>query len=166
MSISDNSKDHREQVLWPLRRAEIRGQFNHCAGINRLLAPGCMLIILIIHGAASLFHFVHNAVFIDYYPNLPGWITVTGVYSTWIGIASVGFTGYLLYQYGERNFGLVAVLVYGAFGFDGLAHYALAPVSAHTFTMNLTIVLESVTAVLVIAVAVLSLSRRWSMRVD
>lgn len=164
MSISGNAKDQREQVLWPLRRTEIRGRLDHRASINRLLAPGGMLIILILHGAASLFHFVHNAVFIEHYPNLPGWITVTGVYSTWICIASVGFTGYLLNRYGKPVFGLVAVLVYGAFGLDGLAHYALAPVSAHTLTMNVTILLESGTAVLVITVAILSLSHRWSAR--
>jgi hypothetical protein len=109
-----------------------------------------LLIILLVYCAASLFHFVHNAVYIDDYPNLPGWISVAGVYITWCGITSIGIAGYLLVRRGYRVAGLAVVAVYGAFGLDGLAHYSLAPVSAHTLTMNLSIWLEAITAVLVL----------------
>jgi len=119
-----------------------------------------LLVILLVYCAASLFHFVHNAVFIDDYPNLPGWITLAGVYITWCGITAIGVAGYLLFRHGYRLLGLVTVAVYGAFGLDGLAHYSLAPVSAHTFTMNLTIWLEALTAAMVLVVVAGLLARQ------
>jgi len=104
------------------------------------------LILLLIYCAASLFHFVHNAVFIDEYPNLPGWITTPGVYVAWLGVTAIGAVGYVLVRRGHWFVGLVTVAVYGALGLDGLAHYHLAPMAAHSFTMNLTIWLEAATA--------------------
>ena len=109
-----------------------------------------LLIILIVYCSASLFHFIHNAVFIDEYPNLPGWISAAGVYITWFGITGIGVVGYLLIRHGKRFIGLVTVAVYGALGLDGLGHYSLAPMSAHTFSMNLTIWLEAISAVMVL----------------
>lgn len=117
---------------------------------NTIIRPGVLLIILPMYCAASLFHFMHNAVFIEDYPNLPGWITVAGVYITWCGITSIGVAGYLLLHRHHRLTGLAVIAVYGAFGLDGLTHYTLAPISAHTFTMNLSIWLEAVTAALVL----------------
>jgi hypothetical protein len=50
--------------------------------------------------------------------------------------------------------------IYGALGLYGLAHYTLAPMSAHSATINATIWVEVGTAVLVlIAVAGLMLKR-------
>jgi len=109
-------------------------------------------IILLVYCSASLLHFIHNAVFIDAYPNLPGWISAVGVYITWFGITGIGIAGYSLIRYGKRFIGLVTCAVYGAIGLDGLGHYSLAPISAHTFTMNLTIWLEAITAVIVLIV--------------
>lgn len=111
-----------------------------------------LVIVLIAYCSASLFHFVHNAVFIDDYPNLPGWISVAGVYITWIGITAIGLAGFLLIRHGKRASGLFVVAVYGAIGLDGLGHYSLAPISAHTFVMNLSIWLEAITATLVLIV--------------
>lgn len=108
-----------------------------------------LLITLTLYCAASLFHFIHNAIFIDEYPNLPGWISVAVVYITWLGITSIGIVGYFLVRHGKQVIGLVTLAVYGTFGLDGLGHYSLAPMSAHTFTMNLTIWLEALTAVIV-----------------
>jgi len=109
-------------------------------------------IVLLVYCSASLVHFIHNAVFIDEYPNLPGWISAVGVYITWFGITGIGIVGYLLIHYGKRFIGLITCAVYGAIGLDGLGHYSLAPISAHTFTMNLTIWLEAITAVIVLIV--------------
>ena len=49
--------------------------------------------------------------------------------------------------------GLFVIAVYAALGFDGLGHYALAPVSAHTTTMNVTIWLEVASAALLLFAA-------------
>jgi hypothetical protein len=61
--------------------------------------------------------------------------------------------GYLLVHRGYQFFGLFVIAVYAALGFDGLGHYTLAPVSAHTATMNVTIWLEVATAALVLFAA-------------
>lgn len=111
-----------------------------------------LLIVLLAYCSASLIHFAHNAVYINEYPNLPAWITVTGVNVTWLGITSIGLVGYLLFYRGKRLLGLATLAVYGVIGLDGLGHYSLAPISAHTFTMNLTIWLEAITAVIVLIV--------------
>ena len=43
------------------------------------------------------------------------------------------------------------LMLYAALGFDGLLHYGLAPMAAHTFAMNFTIWFEVVAGALVIA---------------
>lgn len=113
---------------------------------------GWLLIMMVVYCLASLLHFIHNAEFISEYPNLPNWITASGVYITWFGITSIGIVGYSLVSRGKVFMGLVTCAVYGAIGLDGLGHYTLAPISAHTFTMNFTILLEAITAVILLVV--------------
>ena len=119
---------------------------------KKLSQADWLLVILIFYCSASLLHFIHNAIYIDEYPNLPSWISAFGVYITWFGITSIGIIGYLFIHYGKKFIGLVACAVYGAIGLDGLGHYSLAPISAHTFTMNFTIWLEAITAMIVLIV--------------
>lgn len=91
---------------------------------------------------ASFAHFVHNAEFLSQYPNMPLWLSRSKVYAAWLAITAVGVTGLVLARSRFVLGGLLLVATYAAFGFDGLGHYALAPVSAHTAAMNLTIWLE------------------------
>jgi hypothetical protein len=102
--------------------------------------------LMIIYGAASLCHFVHNATYIQDYPNLPAWLTPVGVYVSWCVIAAIGVLGYWLYRKVSRGLGLVVIGIYALFGFDGLGHYMLAPLGAHTFAMNASILTEVVAA--------------------
>jgi hypothetical protein len=57
-----------------------------------------LLFLMILYGAASLLHFIHNGLYIHAYPNPPTWITPLGVYASWCGIAAVGVLGYWLYR--------------------------------------------------------------------
>ena len=121
-----------------------------------------LLTLIIIYGAASLLHFVHNAVYIDAYPNLPAWITPAVVYVSWLVIAATGAVGYWLYRRGSRAFGLMVIGVYALFGFGGLDHYTLAPASAHSMAMNATILGEVIAAsalLIVIALRAASLGQ-------
>jgi hypothetical protein len=105
-----------------------------------LLLPcllGCM--------AATLFHHIHNAEFLHDYPNLPAWISRAAVYLAWLIATAIGLIGYRL-----RHRGLL--VLYACYGLDGLVHYALAPMSAHTTMMNLTIWLEAATAAALLGV--------------
>lgn len=110
-----------------------------------------MLVLLLAYGAASLLHFAHNAEFLAEYPNMPAWLTRAQVYGVWLGITAIGLFGALLVRSGYRIAGLAVIAVYAAIGFDGLAHYTRAPLSAHTAMMNATIWLEAIAAALLLA---------------
>jgi hypothetical protein len=95
---------------------------------------------------ASFTHFFHNAEFCGEYPNLPEWISRWSVYASWVAITALGGAGFRLAHGRHPAIGLVLVAIYAALGFDGLGHYAFAPVSSHSFAMNLTIWFEVVAA--------------------
>jgi hypothetical protein len=119
---------------------------------NRALRPGRLPTLVLAYAAASLFHHAHNATFLGDYPNMPAWLTPAGVYTAWLGVTAVGITGFLLLRPGYRLAGYGAIALYGALGLYGLAHYGVAPVSAHTPVMHLTILLEAATGALVVLV--------------
>jgi len=98
--------------------------------------PDGLLILLLVYAAASLLHHAHNAAFLNDYPNMPAWLTPAGVYVAWLAVIVVGIVGYLLFRRGYRLAGLAAIALYGALGLYGLAHYGVAPASAHTATIE------------------------------
>ena len=110
-----------------------------------------LLALMIVYGISSLAHFVHNAVYINAYPNLPAWLTPVGVYVSWLVIAATGALGYWLLRKVSRMAGLAVIGVYALLGFGGLDHYALAPVAAHSAAMNATIVGEVTAASVLLA---------------
>lgn len=113
-----------------------------------------LLTFMLLYGAASLTHFMHNAVYLKLYPNMPTWLTPFGVLTSWIVIAGTGAVGYWLIRKGLTVVGLAAIALYAALGFAGLDHYVIAPVTAHTLAMNATIVGEAIAAsVLLVATA-------------
>lgn len=109
---------------------------------------------------ASLGHFSHNAEFICEYPNLPAWLTRAQVYGVWAAITAVGAIGFFLIRRRFVASGLLVVAAYAAMGFDGLGHYALAPIEMHTFTANLTILSEVALAALLLALTLYILARQ------
>ncbi|MBC7983999.1 MAG: hypothetical protein H7Y02_09100 [Candidatus Obscuribacterales bacterium] len=118
---------------------------------------------MLVYGVASLLHFTHNAVFLLDYPNMPPTLTSLGVYGAFGVVAAVGLVGYLLYRSGQVRTGLIVIGIYAALGFGGLDHYVVAPLSAHTMMMNLTIMVEVATAtVLLVVVVRLFLQRKRS----
>jgi hypothetical protein len=110
---------------------------------------------LALYCVASLVHFVHNAEFLDEYPNLPAWLSRAQVYAVWFGVTAIGLAGYVLYRLGYRLVGLIVVAVYAAQGFDGLLHYGRAPFAAHTPAMNFSILFEVAAAAALLACAVI-----------
>jgi len=123
-----------------------------------------LLPLMLIYGAASLLHFSHNALYLHDYPNLPAWLTSGGVWGAWVIVAGTGVAGYWIYSRLSRAAGLVLIAVYAAFGLAGLDHYTVAPVSAHTVAMNLTILLEVATAVVLLVCVALSLAQPAPLR--
>ena len=116
-----------------------------------MMRPRCriLLTLLIIYGAASLVHFVHNAEFLRDYPSLPDW-SRTDIYVAWLTMTIIGLAGWFLLRRGFPIIGFIALGAYAVLGLDSLGHYVVAPMSAHTFGMNATILLEVTCAGLVL----------------
>jgi hypothetical protein len=104
-----------------------------------------LLALLVAHAAATLAHFGHNAEHVRDYPNLPAWLSRADVYGSWLALTAIGLAGYSLVRWRHPVAGHVGLAVYGLLGLGGLAHYALAPPSAHTLPMNASIWLEAAT---------------------
>lgn len=118
-----------------------------------------LVAALVAYVGASLAHFSHNAIFIGDYPNLPAWLTPIRVYAVWLAEAALGLLGFVLFWKGLRRTGLAILAIYAALAYDGLAHYALAPMSAHTFAANFTIWSEVVAGSVLLATAGTLLAR-------
>jgi len=116
-----------------------------------------LFLFLFLYTLATILHFVHNGVFLDEYPNMPGWIGRAEVALGLGGVLAIGALGCLMYVLGWARLGLLVLMAYAALGFDGLAHYGLAPLSAHSISMNATILLEVAAAALLLVVVLLRL---------
>jgi hypothetical protein len=119
----------------------------------RKLMPWPLGPVFLAYTAASLTHFVHNAEYLAFYPNMPAWITRETVYQAWLAVAAVGLLGIGLRALGWLALGALAMAVYGALGLYGLAHYTLALCTEHSLTANLTIWLEVLTGLMLMGVA-------------
>jgi hypothetical protein len=109
-----------------------------------------LLVLLVAYGVATLVHFSHNAEFLADYPNLPSSWSSSDVYLAWVALTMVGIVGWLLVSRGFLIAGLLVLSGYAVLGLDSLGHYLLAPLSAHTPTMNSTILAEVTAAALVL----------------
>ena len=114
--------------------------------------PKLLLALTAAYFLTSLGHFSHNAKFICEYPNLPVWLTRAQVYAVWAAITSVGVVGLLLMRKKYIAMGLMLMAIYAAMGFDGLGHYAVAPIELHPLMANVTILSEVATAALLLPV--------------
>jgi hypothetical protein len=123
-------------------------------------AQKTLLLLLFAYAAASLVHFIHNAEFLRDYPGMPATWTREGVYAVWVAITLIGVVGWLLATRGFRVAGLLLVALYALCGMDSLGHYLLAPMSGHSAGMNSTILIEVITAALVLAEVLRQLLRR------
>jgi hypothetical protein len=113
---------------------------------------------------ASLIHFAHNAEYIAFYPNMPAWLTREQVYLVWLAISGFGVIGIAFAAMGWRMVAAAFLAAYGAFGLDGLGHYALALCSEHSLAMNLTIAFEAVAGVLLAIAACWFMARQARFR--
>jgi len=114
--------------------------------------PKLLLGLTAAYFLTSLGHFSHNAEFICEYPNLPAWLTRAQVYAVWAAITSVGVVGLVLMRKKYMATGLALLAVYATLGFDGLGHYAMAPIELHPLVANITILSEVAAAALLLPV--------------
>jgi hypothetical protein len=128
--------------------------------------PKPFLLLVAAYFLTSLGHFAHNAEFICEYPNLPTWLTRAKVYASWLAITSVGVIGFILIKNKLVAAGLLLVATYAALGFDGLGHYAVAPMALHTLGANITILSEVAAAALLLPATVYLLVSHVRGRLD
>jgi hypothetical protein len=102
--------------------------------------------LLVLYIAASFLHFAHNAAQLDAYPNMFSFLTPLLVMVTWGTQMTIGLVGWVVLHRGHVRMGAGMIALCAVAGFDGLGHYALAPVRAHTPAMHLTIALEVASA--------------------
>ena len=110
-----------------------------------------IFLLALLYSVASLSHFVHNAEYLAAYPNMPGWITRVGVYGAWLGVAATGACGGILLYLGFKKTGFLTLGIYGGLGLDGLMHYSLAPMRAHSMGMNVSIWAEVISGAALLA---------------
>ena len=111
-----------------------------------------LLVFVLFYAATLLIHHVHNAEFLSEYPNMPAWLSPAVVYGAWLAVIAVGGAGYVLVRMKYRLTGLAVLAVYALSSFDGLGHYLLAPASAHSVAMHVTIWLEVSTGAFLLAI--------------
>jgi H+/Cl- antiporter ClcA len=121
--------------------------------------PKYFWALFAVYSVASLTHFVHNAEFIAFYPNMPSWITRETVYLAWLGIGCLGLSGLLMWRFKLFALGMLCMGAYGALGIDGLAHYSLALCGEHTLATNFTIWFEVITGFVLLIASGLWLGR-------
>ena len=126
--------------------------------------PRPLLALMALYCATSLAHFLHNARFLSDYPNMPAWLSPLQVMGAWLAVTAVGALGWLVTRTRWPLPGLLLVGAWAGLGFDGLAHYSLAPMSAHSLAMNLTIWSEVIAAALLLAIVAVLLWRRLALR--
>jgi hypothetical protein len=116
--------------------------------------PKPIMVLIAAYFLTSLGHFAHNAEYLCEYPNLPAWLTRTKVYAAWLAITAVSVAGLILMKNKLVATGLLLVAIYAALGFDGLGHYAVAPMAHHTLGANVTILSEVLAAALLLPATV------------
>jgi hypothetical protein len=91
---------------------------------------------------------------------MPSWITPDRVYLAWLVVTAIGIAGLVAVRLRLHAVAATFIAVYGAFGLDGFAHYALALCSEHTVMTNVTIWSEAISGLcLLLACAVLATKR-------
>ena len=126
-----------------------------------LTFPKYLWLLLAVYCTASLTHFIHNAEYIGFYPNMPAWITRQTVYWAWLAVTSVGVLALACFALGWRIVSALVLMLYGATGFDGLGHYALALCSQHSFAQNFSIWFEVITGALLMTATARVLLKYW-----
>lgn len=49
---------------------------------------------MLLYGAASFVHFARNAAYLADYPNMPSWLSASGVMAAWAVVAAIGLAGW------------------------------------------------------------------------
>ena len=114
-----------------------------------------LLLFLIASIVSTNLHYTDNAKFITNYPE-PDWITVSGIYTTWIIMTVVGILGYWLYTQGKLWISYLCLSIYSITGISSTAHYFYGAMSNFSIKMHALIWLDLFTGASVLGFVIWS----------
>ncbi len=121
-----------------------------------------LLLFLLASIISTSFHYTDNATFINNYPE-PDWITVSGIYITWIVMTIIGIVGYWLYTQEKLGLSYLCLCIYSVTGLSSPAHYFYGAMSNFSTKMHTLIWLDLLTGAFVLGFVIWSglLLREW-----
>lgn len=121
-----------------------------------------LLLFLLASIISTSFHYTDNAIFIENYPE-PVWITVFGIYTTWIVMTIIGIVGYWLYTQEKLWISYLCLCTYSVTGLSSPAHYFYGAMSNFSTKMHALIWLDLLTGAFVLGFVIWSgfLLREW-----
>lgn len=121
-----------------------------------------LLVILLANLISTGIHYWDNYVYFDRYP-VPDWITVDGVWISWLLLTIVGSLGYWLYCQRKWWLAYLCLVIYVSTGASTPLHYLYAPMSHFMIRMNISIWSDGLAALLLIIFLIWSIliEREW-----
>jgi hypothetical protein len=121
-----------------------------------------LLLVLIINIIITSLHYTDNAIFIPKYPE-PEWITVSGLYLTWIIMTLIGVGCYLLYEKKKFLSSYFCLGIYSLTGLSRVAHYFYGTISDFSVKMHIFIWSDFLAGLLVVGFVIYSglILREW-----
>ncbi len=106
-----------------------------------------LLTLLLASIGTSILHYVDNVMYFQHYPE-PTWLNPHLVDMAWFVMTPFGIAGYWLYVRGRRALAFACLYIYAAMGLLVLGHYLIAPPWTLSFKINVFILAEAATALL------------------
>jgi hypothetical protein len=106
-----------------------------------------ILWLLVANVVTSILHYVDNVLNFDHYPE-PTWLNPHLIDMAWFVMTPFGVVGYLLLVRGYRLSAFACLLLYSMMNLLVLGHYPIAPPWKVSFKINLFILAEAATAML------------------
>jgi hypothetical protein len=121
-----------------------------------------LLVILLANLISTGIHYWDNYVYFDRYP-VPAWITIDGVWISWLIFTIAGSLGYWLYYQQKWRLAYILLSVYVLTGASTPLHYLYAPMSHFMMRMNISILSDGLVALLLIIFLIWSIAieREW-----
>jgi hypothetical protein len=121
-----------------------------------------LLVILLANLISTGIHYWDNYVSFDRYP-VPAWITVDGVWISWLLFTLVGSLGYWLYCQQKWWLAYILLSVYALTGGSTPLHYLYAPMSHFMMRMNISIWSDGLVSLSLIVFLIWSvlIAREW-----
>jgi hypothetical protein len=107
-----------------------------------------ILTLVAANVVTSILHYVDNVVYFQHYPE-PTWLNPHLVDAAWFVMIPFGIAGCVLYLQGRLKPAYVFLQIFALMNLLVLGHYLIAPPWRVSFRINLFILLEAVSALLV-----------------